>query len=105
MNVTYSFTWNLKGANESQVRSMLEEIQLHAIQMGAESGPVIEVTGDGANMVLPGYMFKAKLPNAADGAFGLALKDGYWTWGECIRVSSFKEGSQCFHGIRSFKRN
>ena len=91
MNVTYSFNWNLKGANESQARSMLEEIRLHAIQMGAESGPVTEVTGDGANMAPPGYLFKAKLPNAAEGAFGLALKDGSWTWGECIRVSSFKE--------------
>jgi hypothetical protein len=106
MNVAYSFSWTLRDGGIAEARTTVEQLRLHALEMGAESvSDVIELTSDVAKAVQPDshhvIMFTAIIPNVTMPPFkvqqyGLALREKSpeeisLTWSGIVRVSSFRE--------------
>lgn len=110
LNVAYSFSWRLPGADNAQVRTIIEQLRLKAIELGAEQvSDVVVLTGADAQAIRSGadhvVMFSAAVPNARSDPptsiqrYGLALMktspdESFWSWNAVVRVSSFREISK-----------
>lgn len=102
LNVAYSFSWLLPAGDKAQVRSIIESLRQHAIDVGSEAvGPVIVLTGNEAHAARPDadhvIMFTASIPNARSDSgpqsygLGFSPEKKSWSWSGTVRVSSFKE--------------
>jgi len=106
LNVAYSFSWVLPFGSIAKARNVVEQLRLHALEMGAESvSDVVEVIGDAAQAVLPeahlviyftGNIPNVTMPPAKVQPYGLALlgnspEERSWSWSGMVRVASFKE--------------
>jgi hypothetical protein len=102
LNVAYSFSWLLPTGDMAQVRSIIESLRQHAIELGSEAvSDVIVLTGSDAQAARPDaecvIMFMAIIPNARSESgpqsygLGFSPEKKSWTWSGGVRVSSFKE--------------
>lgn len=112
LNVAYSYSWVLPPGDTAQVRSIIESLREHAIELGGDAiGPVVVLIGKEAQAVRQDaeavFMFTATIPNATgEGGpqnFGLGLspEKKSWTWSGGFRVSSFKPMSELMHHAAS----
>lgn len=111
LNVAYSYSWVLPSGDTAQVRSIIESLRQHAIDLGSEAvGPVVVLTGNEAQSVRPNadcvIMFTAIIPNAtSEGGpqsygLGFSPEKKSWSWNGVVRAS-FKEISGFMHHAAS----
>ena len=77
MNLAFTYSWLLPDGDVAQVRAIIEQLRLHAIELGSESvSDVIVLTCDEAQAVQPkgrqAVTFTATVPGATEGRYGLA---------------------------------
>ena len=109
MNVAFTYSWLLPAGNPAQVRAIIEQLRLHAIELGGEVGDVIVLIGDEAQAVQPegrhAVLFTATIPGATNGKYGLASAGDFsWSWHGAVIISSARTVSQLHaaaaaHGI------
>ena len=100
MRIAYSYSWLLPAGDVAQVRAIIEQLRLHAIELGGESvSDVIVLFGDEAQAVQPearqAVTFSATIPGATEGKYGLASAGDFsWSWSGVVVVSSVRTVSQ-----------
>lgn len=110
MKVAFTYSWRLPAGDPAQVRDIIEQLRRHAIELGSESvSDVIVLTGDDAQAVQPkarlAVVFRATIPGATEGRYGLALaRNSSWSWSGAVVISSAKTVSELHtaaadHGI------
>ena len=99
MNVAFTYSWLLPAGDVAQVQAIIEQLRLHAIELGGEVGDVIVLIGDEAQAVQPearqAVTFSATIPGASEGKYGLATTGDFsWSWSGVVVVSSVRTVSQ-----------
>ncbi len=108
LNVAYSYSWLLPSGDTALVRSIIESLRQHAIELGSESvSDVIVLTGNEAQSARPDadhiVLFTAIIPNARSDSgpqsygLGFSPEKKSWSWSGVVRVSSFREISELMH--------
>ena len=101
MNLAFTYSWLLPDGDVAQVRAIIEQLRLHAIELGGEVGDVIVLTGDDAQAVQSearqAVTFTATIPGASEGRYGLATAGDFsWSWSGAVVISSARTVSH-FH--------
>jgi hypothetical protein len=101
MKVSYTYHWSLSDAEAVHVRSIMEQLRLHALEFASDVSNVIVLTGAQAHAVQPEakqlVMFTATIAGTSSGRYGLASSEvSSWSWSGAVVVSSMRTVSE-FH--------
>ena len=100
MNAAFTFSWLLPAGEVAHVRDIIEQLRLHAIELGSEAvSDVIVLIGDEAQAVQPearqAVTFFATIPGASEGKYGLATAGDFsWAWSGAVVISSARTVGQ-----------
>ena len=95
MKVNYTYQWSLSDAEIDHVRSIIEQLRLHALEFAGDVSNMIVLAGAEAHAIQPEakqlVMFTAMIVGTTSGRYGLAsCDDSSWFWSGAVVASDMR---------------